>query len=287
MLAIRDRELEKEIEKKIFKFDVQPLLYLLNKLGYTEDNIMFKSAYSTCSQPSLLAGIQFIEKPKPEVVIYVNWGILSPQTPLPSYIFKTIGDSFGGSKSFIDFVNFFDHHLFKSFIAASYPETYDISGVSWEDLKRSFLKLTGIKSVSSLHWLFQKIYPELDVNVKKTILKQDAYNDGLRLGYCKLGDPHSLGRSTSLPVNAFTITLYADGAYDYCMVPWPVEALKRFDRDVRQFLSNLNVNMELFLIIREQNTMARLSLESYLGYDKIRGDHLNKRRIKIFRGRIE
>jgi hypothetical protein len=287
MNLLERQSVEAAIKEKIYSFDIMPLLCLLEKIGYPTDSILYKSSFSNCSQASLLAGIDFKTKPAKQVIIYINWGILSPQTPLPSYIFKAVGDSYGGSKSFIDFINFFDHHLFKSFVEASYPENSSIGGVSWEDLKLSFLKLAGMKSVSTLHWMIQQVYPELDVKVEKSMIKQDVYNGGLRLGQCKLGDEHSLGKATSIPVKAFTITLHADEGRSPCMVAWPIEVLKRFEQQVKQLLGNMNANIELYLIIREQNSMARLSSESYLGYDKIRGDHLNKRRILIFRGRID
>ncbi|MCH2205672.1 MAG: hypothetical protein MK132_07365 [Lentisphaerales bacterium] len=287
-MNVLERQLvEKSIKKRIFYFDIQPLLFLLEKIGYADEHILFKSAFTNTSQSSLIAGIKFKHGAQKQVTIYVNWGILSPQTPLPSYIFKTVGDNFGGSKAFMDFVNFFDHHLFKAFIAASYPESSHIGGVSWEDLKQSFMKLAGLKSVSTMHWAIQQIFPELDVDVKRNVINQEVYNGGIRLGHCKLGDKHSLGKSSSTPVDAFTITLFADEGRTPCMVAWPIEVLKRYERQVKPLLANMNINVEIFLIIREQNSMARLSNESYLGYDKIKGDHLNKRRILIFRGRID
>ena len=133
MNIIERQSIEASIKEKIYSFDIQPLIYLLEKIGYREEHILFKSAFNTCSQPSLIAGIDFKKSNHKQVTIFINWSILSPQTPLPSYIFKTIGDNFGGSQAFIDFVNFFDHHLFKSFIDASFPESSQIGGVAWED----------------------------------------------------------------------------------------------------------------------------------------------------------
>ena len=149
------------------------------------------------------------------------------------------------------------------------------------------MKLAGIKSVSTLHWMIQQIYPELDLKVKRATIKQEVYNGGIRLGHCKLGDKHSLGTSSAIPVKAFSITLYADDGRSPCMVAWPIEVMKRYKQQLTPLLANMNINVEVFLIIREQNSMARLSDESYLGYDKIKGDHLNKRRILIYRGRID
>ena len=259
----------------------------MTHLGYPESCILYKSVFSTVSQSSLIADIEFKKLPEKQIIISLNWGTLSPQTPLPSYVMKVIGENYGDNQSFIDFINFFDHHLFKAFLVASYPESTSADGVCWQDLKTSFLKLGGMKSICTLHWLLQLIYPELDIQVKRRIFQQENESSCLRLGECILGDAQSLGKLESIPVNAFSITLYADEGRSPCMIPWPIEVLSRYRLQIENILANMNIYIELFLIIREQNSMARLSNDSYLGYDKIRGRELNKRRILIYRGRID
>ena len=287
LTKLEQNKVEAKITKRIHHFDLSALLQLLEHLGYNQDNILFKSSPSFCSQSALLADIEFKRRPYKQVTVWMNWGILGPQTPLPSYIFKGIEDSYGGYQSFVDFVNFFDHHLMKDFIAASFPDRFQLNAEKWENLKNCFIRLAGIKSIGTMHWLMELIFPELDVRVTRRMIQRKVYTGGLRLGTAILGDATALGSLTTVPVDAFAVTLYTDGELTECLKPWPDEAKRRFNEQIAPLLGNMNVNMELFLIIREQSSLARISRGSYLGYDRIRGGEATKRRILIYRGRID
>ena len=67
--------------------------------------------------------------------------------------------------------------------------------------------------------------------------------------------------------------------------------LKRLRRgsklDVYPKLRTVGLDIEILLVIKSQKSFAKLHVESYLGYDKIRGGSENYRRIKIFSGHLQ
>ena len=101
---------EQNIAQRIHEFDVHALLNLLHHIGYSPEEILFRSHLTTISPSSLLQRIEFLSVPFRRVVVTINLGLMGPNSPLPSYFFKMI-DKLWNEKAFLDFISFFDHHL--------------------------------------------------------------------------------------------------------------------------------------------------------------------------------
>ena len=106
--ALAMRLLKNRTSKEIHRFDFVSLLRLLHTMGYRADQVFFRSTHNLSSQPSLLEAIEFRDGPSPRVIVSVNLGLLSAQTPLPSYFFKRVDQGFVDIDALVDFMAFFD-----------------------------------------------------------------------------------------------------------------------------------------------------------------------------------
>ena len=213
--------LEKKISKKIHGFDIISLLRLLMSMNYRLDEIRFNGHNSICSQSSLIYGIKFYNEPVREVVITLNLGLLSAQSPLPGYFRKKVESDITGSRRFNEFIGYFDHQLIRNYIFNLYPEINSFYFSSWELTKRRYLETLDLKSCNTLHWLFQIVFPELSVKVEKVLLNRDLKTVPIRLGKCMLGSDTALGSKSRVPIHGRQVTLYSEEDSTDTKVPWP------------------------------------------------------------------
>jgi hypothetical protein len=259
----------------------------LKFLGYQSEEIQFKSHFSTISQPSLIQGIDFKSEPTRRALITLNLGLLSAQSPLPSYFLKKLDAGYINTQSFLDFMGYFDHFLIRNYLFNIYPETNTALFPDWELTKRRYLQMLDLKSCSTLHWMFQLAFPELGVRAEKAVLNRQLRTAHLRLGETILGNDAIFGETTGVPVYGRRITLFSEGGSTGPGEPWPREIKQRLNDLIFPVLRSVEVDLEIMLIVRKQKTWAKLDEESYLGYDKIRGGKESYRRIGIFKGRLK
>jgi hypothetical protein len=277
---------ERNIAKRIHDFDLICLLQLLQFLGYQPEEIQFKSHFSNSSQPSLIRDIAFHHEPIRGVLITLNLGLLGPQSPLPSYFVKRLDTSYFDTRSFVDFIGYFDHSLIKNYLLNIYPETNTAFFPNLQLTRLRFLQMLDLKSCSTLHWLFQLVFPELGVRAEKVVFNRQLRTAHLRLGETVLGTDPIFGEKTSVPVHGNSVTLLSEFETTNSGEPWPREINRRLNDLIFPILGSIGMDLEILLIIRTQKTWAKLHSESYLGYDKIRGGKEHYRRIQIFMGRI-
>lgn len=276
--------LQRKISRKAKEFDIFPLLILLTMMGYRKDNILFKSHPSFSSQPSLIHDIEFHESPIRRVVISVNLGLLSAQTPLPSYFMKKMDEGIVDADSFVDFVGFMDDQIVGGYILSIYPEINPALYPDWRLAKRNFNRLLNFRSCSTLHWLFELVFPELGVKAEKAILQRSLQTNHIVLGRSML-DGHSVfGKKTRVPVHGIRVTLMADEEYTGSGQPWAREIRVRMEEFIFPFLKSVGIDLEVILVIRSQRSWAKLHPGSYLGYDMIKGVKAQYQRIRVFHG---
>ncbi len=276
--------LKEKIAGEIHRFDVISLLYLLFGMGYTQEQISFVSHHSLSSQPSLLEKVEFRDGPHFKVVVYVNLGLLSVQSPLPSYIFHQLDQGVIDSEAFADFVAFFDRCLLGKFFLSIYPEINREAFPDWESAKRQFAGMLDPRSSSTLYWLFSIVFPELGVQVEKAMLKRGLETNDIVLGRSFLDGNSVFGKRTVIDVQGIRVALTTDEEKTCLGVPWPREILDRMDSMIFPLLKSVGIDLEVFLIITTQTSWAKLHGESFLGYDRIKGGKARKRRIPIFQG---
>lgn len=275
-------ELEIKISQRIHEFDLISLIRLLKFIGYQDEEIRFKSNVSISSQPTLIHGIEFRnEQPSRRVIIIVNLGLLSAQNPLPNYFLKKMDDRMIDTQAFVDFIGYFDHCLIKNYLLNIYPEINANLFRDWELTKLRYLQMLDLKSRSVLHWLFQLVFPELSVCVKKVVLQRKIKTASIQLGKTVIGSEAVFGKKTSVPVYGKRITLHSERELTDFGEPWPKEIKKRINDLIFPIIESVGIDMEIILIIRSQTTWAKLHRESYLGYDKIQGGKESYRQIRI------
>lgn len=278
--------LEKKISANIHKFDLVCLVELLIDMGYTLETIQFRSHDSLTFQSRLIHDITFQNTADRQVIITLNLGLLSVQSPLPSYFQKKMHKSSVDYNRFIGFIGYFDNFLIKSYLFAIYPEINRILFTDWESRKRRYLQMLDLKLCSTLHWLFQLVFPELGVKVEKAQLQRGMQIESIQLGKTVIGDDAVFGKKTTAPVYGRRATLISESDLTDPGEPWLGVIRQRLAEQIFPILGAVGIDMEIFLVIRAQKEWAKLQAHSYLGYDKIRGGQEKYRRILIFKGCI-
>lgn len=278
--------LEERITHHIHDFDPISLLHLLRLMGYRLEEIFFRGHTGIASQPCLIQGIQIQHEPVRKVTVSLHTGLLGPQSPLPSYFLKKVDEGMLDGNAFADFMGFFDHPILQSFILSAYPELNPSLYPDWEQAKRDRLMMLDLKSCSRLHWVCRLVFPELQVKVEKALLNRSIETTHIRLGAAALGSDAVFGKRSSLPVHGKRITLFAEQELTGQGEPWPRAIRHRLEASVFPMLKSMSLSMEIFLVIRAQKSWARLHRESYLGYDMLRSEQAQPRRVLIFSGQV-
>ena len=277
--------LETRISQNSWRFDPINLLLVLMHIGYDMEDIVFCSHFSTSSQTRLIVSVEFQESPK-KVLVTLNLGLLGGQSLLPNYLFKQVDDNIIEEQRFAKFFGFFDDRLLRRFLLAIYPE-YDQSIVpNWEARKKASLQTLKLDSVANLHWLTQLIFPELQVRVEKLTLQRHIDLGAPILGKTQLGYQAVLGKIKKMPVLGKRITLISDEDNFKNNQPWPDEVEQRMQKLLLPTLQGIDLDLEIWLMIRSQSTSLSLKADSYLGYENIEGEAAQIRQIRIFSGRL-
>lgn len=278
--------LEARITKHAGRFDPVNLLNLLTHLGYGMEQIFFASNFSYSSQSRLIESVEFHHQPVKKAVITLNLGLLSGQSPLPSYLFKQVQDGTIDEERFAEFFGYFDDHLLRRFLLAIYPEYNPAIYPGWETRKRASLKTLKLDSTVALHWLTQLVFPELQVRVEKTTLERSIDLGSPILGKSQLGYQNVIGKIKKLPVPGKRITLIADEADFHKNRPWAHEVEARLNDLMFPVFHGMELDLEIWLIIRSQSGWLSLKENSYLGYESVYSDNPNFQYIRIFSGLI-
>ncbi len=276
--------MKEEIVRRVAEFDPSALILLLSHLGYRPEEILFESAAREVSQPSLVQKVEFRAEPVKQAIVTLNTGLLGTQSPLPSYFKRILEDADLDEQSFTDFLRFFDHRLLDAWLRSIYPEHDPQIFRDFEKTKQSYLRLLGLASVSTLHWLMELTYPELGVTVEKGTIMRSVQLEGARLGGCDLGGSAVLGGWMRGPVPGFLVTLYADEEHTEFGRPWAEEVMRRLERFVFPAVAEAAIELKVVLVIRSEKVWAQLRPGSYLGFDRMKGGKRANREIQVFKG---
>lgn len=278
--------MEALISRHVGRFAPINLLNLLIHIGYRMEQIFFCSNFSACSQSRLIESVKFHSDPGKKVVITLNLGLLSGQSLLPSYLFKLVQDGTIDEEHFAEFFGYFDDRLLRRFLLAIYPECDETIDPGWETRKRIALKTLKLDSIVSLHWLTQLVFPELRVRVEKVMLERSIDLGAPVLGKSQLGYQNVIGKIKKFPVPGKRITLTADEADFHKDLPWPHEIESRLHELMFPIFEGMELDLEIWLIIRNQSGWLSLNQSSYLGYESVISDNPQFQTIRIFSGLI-
>jgi hypothetical protein len=275
--------IEARITERIHCFDLPALLDVLKTCGYTGDQIEYRSHRSLLSHGHLVQAISFEHTPRRRVVITVNLGLLSTQSPLPSFFFKAM-DQIAHDR-LEDFLGYFDHHLLRARLAGYSPER-DEALVGDKAVAEDRLQVLRPKCPSSLHWLCTRIFPEAEVKVRRTTQRKSFPSAGLRLGSTTLGVGSAVGGFATIPQSGMEVSLYLDDPLAGDGTPWAFEARRRLDSQLLPRLEDGTLFLTVALTLRGHFSHAALKNNSHLAYDPLVGGPERDHTVILFSGNV-
>ncbi|KFA87779.1 hypothetical protein [Archangium violaceum] len=277
-----DVALERRIRERIRGFDVPALLDVLSASGYGDAEIEYRSHRTTVYQSHLVHDIQFIHQPRKRIVITVNVGLLSAQSPLPSFMMQTM-DQLDHDR-LERFIGFFDHQLLRECFAGLYPEREGALLPGWPEAAKDRLRLLRPTCQSTLHWLFRKVFPEPEVSVRRDVRQQKVAAPEMRLGASALGEGGAMGGFASIPTGGMEVKIFCDEPICSSGVPWAIEARRRLETELLPLLSETVLMLTVILVLRDQEGFLRIENQSHLGYDPLHGAPVETRHVLLFSG---
>jgi hypothetical protein len=182
------------------------------------------------------------------------------------------------------FIGFFDHLLLSECFAGLYPEREGALLPGWPEAAKDRLRLLRPTCQSTLHWLFGKVFPDAEISVRREVRQQRVPASEMRLGASALGEGDSMGGFASIPAGGMEVRIFCNEPISSSGVPWAVEALRRFEKDLLPLLSETVLMLTVILVLRDQEGFLRLERQSHLGYDPLHGAPVETRQVLLFSG---
>lgn len=274
--------IQDKIKQHVKRFDICSLLKLLKEIGYQEDEIYFQSHSDLSSRAGLCEDIFFSEN-QPRVTLLLNIGLLSGNSPLPSYFRKKMDTGAIDPVLFTRYLSYFDHHLIKNLLSMSMPETNGIFFTDWTETQGHYLTLLDLNSTSTLWHLFQICFPELIVKAEKSPRLFQEKSSSNTLGRSRLGIDTFLGKKIEQAIPSFKFTLTVEHTLTDQLVPWPLEVKHRLKKVILPILSRTAIHFRVILCIKKNGEIAYLSPQSHIGYCRM-GENKHPLRLLLFSG---
>ncbi len=280
---------EEKIVRDARKFDLRPLVELLGTLGYAREDILFESSEERASG-AVVDAVRFVTKPIRTAVVTVNLGLLGDNTLLPSYFLQLVEKSPDPDR-FFDFIRFFDHRLIEGFYRASYPETDETAFKSFSEVQRSFTRMLGMGSTSTLTWLAKLLFPELRVRASRRAFKNATASHAFRTGIARLDGTGILGKIYESDAAGFHLDLVAEEETDGAGRPWPHVVRARIEERLLPILAPHRLPLVVRLRVLFHASWAEVDVphggdagRGYLGFERIRGDAEEGHTVVVYRG---
>lgn len=264
---------ERRVERQARRFELRPLLRLLEARGYRRSDILFQSAPHGTS-PSLVEAVEFDRsRSRPLVLITVNLGLLGDSSLLPSYFFSVI-ERTPDPERFYDFLRFFDHRLIEQRLRATYPEDDRTMFADWDRSRASLLQALGLASPGTLQWLLQLYFPELRVHVARRPVQAEVPSRGLSPGRSPLDGAGVLGGLYATDAIVLLADLTAEEERTSRGESWAKVVRQRLDERVLPRLRGAGLSLVVRLQVLQHASWAHVeagdgSTRGYLGYDRL------------------
>lgn len=267
-------KMQRTISERASRFGLSALLDAVRALGYTDEEIQLASHPTTAHKSSLVQAVRFASPPQRRVLITLNVGLLSPQSPLPSYFQQVIDRQREGALT--GFLNFFAHLLLSQSVEGQFPERSGDLFLASPDSLSELRSLMGLRTTYALHWIFDHLYPELGVAVERVQMLRTVQTRSVHLGPWGLGDGATLGGQAQVPVLGIAVSLFADEAMSSAGRPWPQEAERRLREQAMPILQGHGIHLRLLLVLRDQRNFLVLRPQEFLGYVPLYSGPTNK-----------
>jgi hypothetical protein len=283
MLSRSRERLEQAVQERARQFEGSALLSVLGELGYEDRDVILHSRLGFSRPHSLIHAVEFQRLPRRRAVVTVNIGLLGSETPLPSYMQRLIEDS---PDRLAPFFEYFDHAILRSRLRAQWPERDPELGSDWEKTRRATSKLVRLDSPVMAHWLFRRVYPELEVNIRRAPSKRTIPTRPVVLGKTAIGDGSALGGVTDLLCAGLAATIVANDATTTSGQPWAEEAARRVREQILPNIIDSEMGITVTLVIRDKPSHLQLSPSSFLGLQPLLSGSTSTK-VMIFDGPIQ
>jgi predicted component of type VI protein secretion system len=271
-------------------FDLVALVRLLEAHGYAPERTFFESNAELASATSLVESVRFWDGDETSfgevgaeraasayVTVTVNLGLLGGQGLLPTY-FHTALEQSPRPERMLAFLRFFDQRLLAGLVRAACPERDPALFPDLSGTRRALFQLLGVHSVSTLHWLFQSVFPELGVHLVRHALAHDDAAFGARTGMSTLDGTAVVGKVYETRTAGFLVRLFAEHEHHDHGERWFDIAGQRL-RDIllpllQPFRFALRIELDVAhrtAAVVEPETLAWYEEESSLGYQRVLG----------------
>ena len=283
-----ERRFEARVSRRAHRFDLRPLVRLLESRGYWRHEIVFQSALASTS-PSLVERIEFDRShDRPFVLITVNLGLFGDSSLVPSY-FLAIVEKMADPDAFYAFLRFFDHRLIEQRLRATYPEDDPALFADWSTSRASLLKAQGLASPGTLQWLFQLYFPELRVSVERRPSLAETPSEALSPGYSVLDGASVLGGQYATDALTLVVDLTAEEERTASGVSWARVVQERLDQRILPRLEGAGLPLVVRLQVLQHASWARVEADGsgsgYLGYDRLTADRETAHTIVVYPAR--
>lgn len=259
-----DHELEARICDRARDFDPPALLRLLSE-HFPGRPIRLRAYESSSPQRTMVQSIVFESD---EIAVYLNAGLLSSTSPLPSYFNELLigrpHDS--GLHRLLEALN---EVILALRVAALWPEASPRL-LPWvkpwaQTLRRGAVGLSAPASPNTLHWIFHSVFPELRVTVRRTDRQYNVALADVCLGQTPLG-LGALGGEIGVPAAGFDVWLRADDPESLDGRAWAVEGKRRIASLVLPALVFTGVPLRVLLLELGPAPALALRNDIHLGF---------------------
>ncbi|MGE5787868.1 MAG: hypothetical protein ACM3ZE_24965 [Myxococcales bacterium] len=259
-------ELLARISANARQFELAPLLRVLRK-QFPEYALHYRGRSSLACEPSLIDRVELEGR---RIVIHLNLGLMSSTSPLASYFLRLRHDTRAGP-GLEQLLNLCDDALLRARAEASQPLATSQRSAEGHPaihaLRETLWQLHQPRSVATLHWLFKRVFPELEVSVRRVPREHKTPAGAARNGWATLGGT-ALEAEVSVTVPGYEVTLAADDTDSPCGNPWHQEIAIRLGALSPACVSFDSIALRVILIDRAST--QRLILQgTELGFSSL------------------
>lgn len=252
------------------QFELEPLVRLLRS-RLPEYAICYRGRPSLASEPSLIDRVEFETR---RIVIHLNLGLLSSTSPLASYFFRLRHDTRAGP-GLEQILNLCNDALLRARAEAMQPlattEPSAVGAGASFGLRETIWQLHQPSSAVALHWLFKRLFPELEVSVRRVAREHKTPAPLARNGWARLGGT-ALEAEVSVTVPAHEVTLVADDSDSPNAQPWHEEIAVRIGQLPAARAPIVDATLRVILIDRSSSLCLTLQ-GAELGFSSLGEAH--------------
>lgn len=282
-IQAQDQAFETRVRLRCQHFELLPLIRLLKRRGYHEQEIFLESYPDGDSGPALVRAVEFQPGPPRRVTIALNMGLLGSSSPLPSYFFRLMQGA-AEPEPFEHFMHYFDNVLLRGLAKRLVPEEDEALWGPAGAMKASCFGMVGPASVATLAQVVAWMYPELPTRVRRRGFQRSTAAHACRTGISHLDGSGVVGRNYRFDAEGFAIDLYAEEEQDDAGREWAQLVRERLDRQLLPLLRGYEFSIHVVLHVDAHGRWALLRHGGHLGFERVRAKKPGAHRLVIYSG---